>query len=342
MKSRSLLRSLPLWSVLPWLAVAAPAANTRDAGDFYLCATVNKNYVIGSKITTVNGVFRLADGHIWQHVGANDTTLSAVAFDPRDRNVCYTAASNGCWRTLDGGQTWRMTTSWDMTEGRDVVVDTFAPDNVYLALVDGIAHSSDRAQTWTRFEAGLPERGKFTQVLRLDRTRQGRLLAGCESGIYLHEGRKWRRVLPTQTTVTDLQQSPHDPDHWVAITQSDGAWVSENRGVTWRQLKSVPTAHALYSITHDRRDPQRLALGSWAHGVLTTEDGGRTWTARNAGLPESPHVWRVGVDPVTNRLYASVANQALYVSDDFGRTWQDGGLEGSTVQSFAIVPPAQR
>lgn len=333
------LRSLPLLSILPCLAVAAAAG---AADEFYICATVNKNYVIGSKITTVNGVFRLKDQQTWEHTGANDTTLTVVAFDPRDHNVYYTAASNGCWRTLDGGKTWRMTTSWDMTEGRDVVVDAFAPDNVYLALVDGIAHSSDRAQTWTRFEDGLPERGKFTQVLRLDRTKQGRLLAGCETGIYLNEGKKWKRVLPTDTTVTDLQQSPHNPNHWVAITQSNGAWVSENRGLQWRQLKSVPTEHALYSVTLDRRDPQRLAIGSWAHGILTSEDGGRTWTSRNAGLPPSPRVWRVGVEPATNRLYASVANQALYVSDDFGRTWRDGGLEGSTVQSFAIVPPAQR
>lgn len=339
MKLRFFRRSSLLWSILPWLAVAAPAA---DAGDFYLCATVNKNYVIGSKITTVNGVFRPTGEQTWAHVGANDTTLSAVAFDPRDRNVYYTAASNGCWRTLDGGRTWRMTTSWDMTEGRDVVVDSFAPDNVYLALVDGIAHSSDRAQTWQRFEAGLPERGKFTQVLRLDRTKQGRLLAGCESGIYLNEGKKWRRVLPTQTTVTDLQQSPHDPNRWIALTQSDGAWLSENRGANWRQLKAVPTAHALYSVAYDRRDPERLVIGSWAHGVLTSEDGGRAWIKRNAGLPPTPRVWRVGVEPTTNRLYASVANVALYVSDDFGRTWRDGGLEGSTVQSFTIVPASQR
>ncbi|WP_438482227.1 WD40/YVTN/BNR-like repeat-containing protein [Oleiharenicola lentus] len=330
--------ALPLMSSL--MLTAAPAK--APAGDFYICAGVNKNYVIGSKITTVNGMFRLTDQNTWEHVGYNDTTITAAAIDPRDHNVVYTAAFNGCWRTLDGGKTWRMTTSWDMTEGLSIALDTFAPDNLYLALVDGIAHSSDRAQTWRRFENGLPERGKFTQVIRLDRTRQGRVLAGCESGIYLTENTQWKRVLPTDTTVIDIQQSPHDPKHWFAVTQSNGAWESRDNAVTWTQFKSVSTEHALYSITQDYANPARLAIGSWAHGVLTTEDGGRTWTQRNTGLPASPRVWRVGVEPASNRLYASVRNEDIFSSDDFGRTWKPTGLAGSAVHSFLIVPKLAR
>jgi photosystem II stability/assembly factor-like uncharacterized protein len=327
-------------SLAPLLSLAAsvPPPST----DFYICAGVNKNYVIGSKITTMNGMFRLTEEHTWQHVGYNDTSITAAAIDPRDPNVVYTAAFNGCWRTLDGGKTWRMTTGWDMTEGLSIALDYHAPDNVYLALVDGIVHSNDRAQTWKRFEDGLPARGKFTQVIRLDRTRQGRLLAGCETGIYLTENTKWKRVLPTETTVTDIQQSPHDPQHWLAVTQSNGAWESRDNGVTWKQFTSVPTEHALYSVTQDYTNPARIVIGSYTHGVMTTEDGGLTWTQRNAGLPESPRVWRVGVDPATNRLFASVRNEDIYSSDDLGRTWKPTGLEGSAVNSFLIVPKPTR
>jgi photosystem II stability/assembly factor-like uncharacterized protein len=312
----------------------------ETSDDFYICAAINKNYVIGSKIVTVNGMFRRTDEQTWDHVGYNDTTIISAAFDPRDHNVVYTAAFNGCWRTLDGGKTWRMTNSWDMTEGRDVVVDSFAPDTVYLAINDGIARSQDRAQTWQRFEKGLPERGKYTQVLRLDRTQKGRLLAGCESGIYLNENDTWERVLPTVTTVTDIQQSPHDPRHWLASTQSDGAWASHDRGTTWAKFDGVPSDKALYSIIFDRVDPKRFAVGNWARGILVTEDGGKTWSDRNAGLPDSPRVWRLGVEPKTNRLFASVVGEALYSSDDFGRTWKKDGMEGSVVHNFLIVPKA--
>jgi photosystem II stability/assembly factor-like uncharacterized protein len=72
--------------------------------------------------------------------------------------------------------------------------------------------------------------------------------------------------------------------------------------------------------------------------VLVTEDGGKTWIERNAGLPEGHCVFRVGVDPDNGRLMAGVYKEALYVSDDFGRTWRKDDLEGSTIYNFAFVP----
>ncbi len=327
------------------LIISASAAFGSAAAqyDFYICANINRNYVIGSVIVTTNGVFQRADAGEWQHIGYNDTGITAVAFDPRDRNVIYTAALNGLWRSLDGGKHWRLCNSWDMTEGRDVVVDPNAPDHVYLALPDGVAVSTDRAQTLERRENGLPERGKYTQAIKVDRTRAGRVFAATASGIYLTEdaAKNWRQVLPTEETVNDVQQSPHDPKVWIAATQSAGAWQSQDGGLTWKRFAGVPTDRALYNITFDLSNPQRLAVGSWAHGVLTTEDGGKTWVNRNAGLPENPRVWRVGVDP-SGRLYSSVFGETLYYSDDFGRTWHPDELAGSLVNYFVALPKVAR
>jgi len=327
--------------LLPMLGLLTAVATATPAYDFYICANINRNYVIGSKIVTINGVFQRTDAGAWRHFGYNDTSISALAFDPRDRNVIYTAALNGLWRSLDGGKNWRISNGWDMTEGRDVAVDPNAPDHVYLALPDGIAVSTDRAGTLVRRENGLPDRGKFTQAIKVDRIRAGRVLAGCEVGIFLTEdgAQNWRQVFGTKEMVNDLQQSPHDPQVWVAATQSAGALISRNGGLKWERLAGVPTERALYNITFDVTNPSRLAIGSWAHGVLTTEDGGATWTSRNAGLPENPRVWRVGIDP-EGRLYASVFQETLFHSDDFGRTWQPNDLVGSLVNYFVTVPKA--
>lgn len=325
--------------LLAGLATAAGALAAVPAYDFYICAKINQNYVIGSKIVTVNGTFQRTGDGAWRHFGDNDASITALAFDPRDRRVMYTTANNGLWRSLDGGATWRICNDWTMTEARDVEVEPNAPDHVYLALPDGIAVSTDRAQTMVRREQGLPARGKYTQVITIDRTRAGRVLAGCEKGIFLTEdgADSWRCVLPTVDMVDDIQQSPHDPSHWIAVTQSAGAWVSRDGGVMWRQIAGVPHEHALYNVTFDHTDPQRLAIGSWTYGILTSEDGGQTWTDRNAGLPEPHRVWRVGVGPA-GRLYASVADKALYVSADFGRTWKFDSLEGSRVNRFLLLP----
>lgn len=311
------------------------------AYDFFVCVTLNRNYVIGSKVVAANGVYQLADSGDWQHLGANDPSITAIAFDPRDRRVHYTSALNGLWRSLDGGQLWRICNDWDMTEARDVAVDPNAPDHVYLALPDGIGVSTDRGQTLVRRERGLPARGKYTQVIQVDRTRAGRVLAGCEVGVFLTAdgAQSWRRVLPTRDTVYDLQQSPHDPRVWLAATHALGLWRSVDGGDHWEKLAAAPASHPLYNVTFDVTQPQRLALGSWTLGAWTSEDDGRTWQARNAGLPAEHHVWRVGVDP-TGRLYASVHKETLYVSSDFGRNWQPATLDASQVNRFHLVPRA--
>ena len=190
-----------------------------------------------------------------------------------------------------------------MTEGLDVAVDPNAPDHVYLALPDGIAFSSDRAQHLERREHGLPARGKFTRALAIDRTRAGRVLAGCEIGIYLTED------------------------------------AGKNGGLTWIHVPAAPGDRPLYNVTFDVTNPNRLAIGSWGRGVWTSEDGGQTWADRNAGLPAGARVWRVGVDPA-GRLFASVVEETLFQSADFGRTWRPDALAGSAVKKFLLLPKA--
>ncbi len=331
--------------ITPHLALLAGLAGSLLAAplpphDLYVCATISLNYVIGSKLVTQSGLYERNPDGSYRHFGPNFPGIFNVAVDPRDPKVLYAASLNGALCSVDGGNRWRIGTSWDMTEPKDIFVDPNAPDHIYLALPDGIAISPDRGVTWPRRENGLPERGKYTQVVKVDRTTAGRALAGCESGIYLTEnaGGHWRRLFATKTTITDLRQSPHDSKLWWATSQSNGALVSRDGGLTWTQVGAVPSAEALYNVAFDGTNPNRLAIGSWTYGVLATEDGGRTWTPRNDGLPGEHCVFRVGIDPDNGRLYAAVFKEAIYVSDDFGRTWKKSGLEGSTVYNFVFVP----
>jgi photosystem II stability/assembly factor-like uncharacterized protein len=330
--------------VLLGLLAASAGAAPAPPHTTYLCASINLNYVVGSKLVTLSGLYERGTDGAYRHFGLNFPGIFALAVDPRDPQVLYAASLNGALCTRDGGKTWRTGTGWDMTEPKDVFVDPNAPDHVYLALPDGIAVSTDRGATWLRREHGLPERGKYTQVVKVDRTRAGRVLAGCESGLYLTEdgAASWRRVFPTKTTITDLRQSPHDAALWLATTQSDGAIVSRDGGLTWKRFAGVPSAEALYNVAFDATNPSRYAIGSWTYGVLVTEDAGQTWTERNAGLPPEHCVFRVGVDPDNGRLFAAVFKDAVFVSDDFGRTWRKDGLEGSTVYNFVFVPSAAK
>lgn len=241
---------------------------------------------------------------------------------------------------MDGGENWRIMTGWNITEPQDICVDPHHPDTIYLAHPGGIAVSKDQGMHWAPAEKGLPNRGKYTQTIEADRARPGWILAGCETGIYLSrdQGSSWRRVLETAETVNDIQQSPHDPDTWAAVTQSAGGWISRDGGHRWESLPGTPTEGALYNIAFDPTSPDRLAIASYTFGLLTSEDGGNTWRARNDGLPEPHQVWRTGVHPDTGSLLASVYQKGLYESSDFGRTWALSGLEGSAINSFVFLP----
>ena len=145
------LQKFPLVAILAlFLPLAAIGQSPKH--DLYVCAVVNRNYVIGSKITTTSGLHvREANGQ-WVHVGINDPSVFAVSFDPRDHDTFYTAAMNGALRTTNGGKSWRVMTGWDITEPKDICVDPHNPDRVYLAHPGGIAVSDDRGMNWTRRE----------------------------------------------------------------------------------------------------------------------------------------------------------------------------------------------
>ena len=323
------------------VAGSAVSFAAKAKHDLYIAAALNRDYVVGSKIVTVSGMFlRGADDGAYRPIGLNFPYIYDLTFDPRDPRVIHAASINGALVTRDGGETWRIGTGWDMTEAKAIFLDPNAPDNIYLALPDGVAVSRDAGVTWVRREKGLPERGKYTQTIKVDRTRAGRVLAGCESGIYLSEdgAESWRQTLATKTGITDVRQSPHDPKLWITTTQNNGVQVSRDGGVTWTAFAGLPNEEAWYNVAFDANNPQRYAIGSWTYGVLVSEDAGKTWTDRNAGLPADHCVYRVAIDPDTGRLLAGVYKEALFVSDDFGHSWKNDGLEGSTVYSFVFVP----
>lgn len=338
-----ILRFLPRRFAFAAVLVAGLAAGVTSRAvlhDLYVCAAFNNgSRVMGAKDGSANGVFRLTPSG-FEHVGINYPLTISAAFDPRNPDVFYVACLSGVLRTLDGGRSWRLVTGWDETEPKSIAIDRHDPDTVYTGLPDGIVVSHNRGQTWERGERGLPERGKYTQVVQADRTKKGRVLIGCETGIYLSEdgAKSWKRVFATTDTVDDIQQSPHHPKQWIAVTQSAGALRSTDGGVTWKPIKGVPSDKALYNVAFDARDSQHLAIASWSKGILVSEDDGATWTARNDGLPASGRVWRTAFDPDSQFLYVAIYGQGLYASSDLGRTWRLAGMEGASVQTFTFVP----
>jgi len=314
-------------------AIAAPLL----PHDLYVCAALEQDFFIGSHTEGRSGILHSTDRVGLEHVGFNHPRIEALATDPRDPSILFAAAANGLLRTKNHGLTWRIMTGWDMTELKSVAIDPHAPANIYVALPDGIGISRDSGLTWSRGQEGI--RRSYTQTLIVDQMHAGRLVAGTELGIYLSEddARSWTLVQSADATVNDVKQSPHDPDVFFAVTQSNGAWRSDDGARTWRQVAGISTAHTLHFGEFDATDSRRMVVCGWNCGVLVSEDAGTTWQPRNAGLPNA-NIWCIGSDPdFSGRLFASPHQSAVYVSDDFGRTWRKGWFESARVRRFVFV-----
>jgi photosystem II stability/assembly factor-like uncharacterized protein len=307
----------------------------------YTCTVVSKGYVVGAKLPP-SGIFLKSAAAHWRHAGFNLPFLSALDYDPRDPSTVYVAAGNGLLRLTDRGERWKILTGSDVTELLDVSVDRNAPGTIYFSHTAGIQVSRDGGNTWRDVASGLHR--KYTAAFRVDRRRRGVLVAGNEEGIFRSEdeGKSWRLAGAAGFQVLHIEQSPHDPCYWLAATEGGGLFQSTDCAATFESNGNLGAGRNLYDIAFDPSSENRIAVAGWGPGVAITEDHGKTWQLRNAGLPAA-NVWSVAFDPATpGRLYASVHEEALYVSADNGRTWAKDGLEGSAVFRMKFVPEAPR
>lgn len=324
-------RCLLILAILP-----APALSQPSPHRLYVCGMESKGYVVGAKLPP-SGLF-LYQPPAWRQLGFNHPNIATVTYNIRDPRILYIAAGNGCIRSADSGKTWRILTSWQMTEIQDVALDSLNPTQILIALPDGIGYSDDDGRSWTHRDNGLPR--KFVQTIKADRTRDRRFLAGTETGIYVSEdsGLHWLPTGANGAMITALTQSPAQPSLWMATSQRGGLFLSTDNARSFTKAENIPGQYALYNVALHPHDPNIAAVCGWHLGIRVSQDQGKTWLDRTPGLP-SNHIWRVAFDPGhKQRLWASVHEEAVFYTDDLGLNWTRAGLEGSIVRDFVFIP----
>lgn len=318
------------------LALAAPA---QDSQALVACMVTSRDWVVGSNLPPSGLMVRTPAG--WDLRGYPHPIMNAAAFDPSEPSVLLLAAGNGVIRAANGARQWRILTGHEITELRDIATDRRAPGHIYVAHTWGVAMSRDRGRTWADATGDRPTR--YTESIRAD---AGLLIAGTEDGLWRSQdgGAHWSPAGARGWHILHVEQSPHDPSDWIAVTAKGGVFRSRDGARTFENVqhlgigRNLGVDRNLYDIAFDPATAGRIAVAGFGPGVMVSEDGGQTWTARNLGLPKAD-VWSVAFDPGhPGRLYASVHEEALYVSPDAGRTWSKDGLEGSAIYRLKFVP----
>ena len=297
----------------------------------------SRGYVAGAKLSA-SGLYTYGGDTLWTHQGLNLPGVRGIAVHPEKPDIMFLACGNGCFRTTDDGQSWRITTGWQVTECQDVVIDPNAPNHVYLATAYGVWRSTDLGDSWQEINTGMPK--KFTQAIRVDRQKTGRIFAATEGGIYRSDngGQSWKLAGAKGVEMADLQQSAGSPSVWLAGAEKGGLWYSKNNGKTWTIVKDVPSDAAIYAVAIDQDNSQRMAAAGWGTYVYTSADGGATWQQHSQGLPTADFYTLIFDPERTGRLWVATFEQGIFYSDDLGQSWTYSGMTGTIVFNFTFAP----
>ena len=128
-------------------------------------------------------------------------------------------------------------------------------------------------------------------------------------------------------------RDPADPARMWAYLATGGLWESSDFGARWTQVRADNVA---FPVAVRDGSTTRL-LGADATGLVTSTDGGRTWTT--LGTPPTYPMTSLAAAADGRTIYAG-APGGLFRSEDGGRTWAATGYRGSAF-AIATTPDGQ-
>ncbi len=239
-------------------------------------------------------------------------TILSLAIDPRDSNTLYAGAYDlpGVYVSTDRARTWRAVP--DGLGNVPVLKLEFVDNQLFAGTTNGLFLL--RNDRWTRVEA-IPAASIYAIVHGGD---GATYLATDRRGIFTMSdgGKSWSRIPGLDSEIV-LSIAIVDAQTILAGTGGHGAFITRDRGASWRQL-DLFTGDYVSFILVDPRDHQTIFLRTrW--GLFRTRNAGETWELLQGGLEKAV----VNALLITsNRLYAA-SSAGVLASDDDGASWRE-------------------
>jgi photosystem II stability/assembly factor-like uncharacterized protein len=198
------------------------------------------------------------------------------------------------------------------------------PEHVLFGHHGGLLESGDGGRTWS----ALPVRD---DAMAMSPAEDGSIvIAGHEVFTASRDGgATWAAIradLPS-LDIHGFTRDPADPGRMWAYLATGGLWESTDVGAHWVEVRAD---NVVYPVAISDATGTRL-LGVDATGLITSADGGRTWTT--LGVPPTYPMTSLAASLDGRTVYAG-APDGLFRSDDGGRTWQRTTYRGS---AFALA-----
>jgi photosystem II stability/assembly factor-like uncharacterized protein len=198
------------------------------------------------------------------------------------------------------------------------------PNRVLFGHHGGLLESRDGGRSWS----ALPVRDDAMSLAPAD---DGSIVIAGHLVFTASQdgGATWATVandLPS-IDIHGFTRDPADPARMWAYLAIGGLWESADFGAHWVQVRPD---NVVFPLAVRDGSTTRL-LGVDGTGLVTSSDGGRTWSG--LGTPPTYPMTSLAATPDGRTIYAG-APDGLFRSDDGGRTWAPTRYTGS---AFAIA-----
>ena len=274
--------------------------------------------------STSVGVFRSADrGTSWLPVnnGLSNARVRYLAIDRKRPSRLYAGTfGDGVFRSTDSGTSWSpVNHGLTSLYVQALAVDPVTPSTLYVGTrflasrdggrVGGILQSTDRGESWSPINAGLPN--VSIQALAINPVMPSHLLAGTSAGLFesVDGGANWSPTALASVLVQALAIDPARTSNLYAGT-SAGVFRSTDGGSSWSLSNNGLESTRVTSIAINPVVPTTLyvTIGNGRNGgVFQSMDGGANWSPIVEGLA-SRLVQDIVIDPATpSALYAGTS-----------------------------------
>ena len=201
------------------------------------------------------------------------------------------------------------------------------PEHVLFGHHGGLLESRDGGRTWS----ALPIRD---DAMSMTPAGDGSIvIAGHEVFSASRDGGATWAPITTDLPSLDIHgftRDPGDPARMWASLATGGLWETTDFGVHWIEVRADNVVYPV--AVGDASGTVLLAVD--ASGLVTSPDGGRTWST--LGQPPAYPVTGLAATPDGRTVYAG-APDGLFRSNDSGRTWAATAYRGS---AFTVATSA--